>query len=206
MTTLGLHQLTSVSRVCSKNSRAICFRRKRLQKLFKLVFIKYSQAYNFINKETITQMFSCECCEIFKNSFFIEHLQWLFQFLHVKTLELFAALIMSWMPSFCVFEWSYRACLFKFVILKYVLLSTIINDRRTWRVSSIFVLFGKKIFLWNDLSFLDVICFSVSLQWMSLEFIWRVEEMITYIHFFSILGVILHRVLAIQAVVFLLQY
>ena len=94
MTALGLHQLTSLSRVCSKNSRAICFRRKRLQKLFKLVFIKYSQAYNFINKETITQMFSCECCEIFKNSFFIEHLQWLFQLFHVKTLELFAALIL----------------------------------------------------------------------------------------------------------------
>ena len=28
----------------------------------------------FNNKETPTQVFSCEYCEIFKNSFFIEHL------------------------------------------------------------------------------------------------------------------------------------
>ena len=26
-------------------------------------------------KETPGQLFSCECCEIFKNSFFIEHLR-----------------------------------------------------------------------------------------------------------------------------------
>ena len=35
------------------------------------------QACNFIKKETPTQMFSCEFCEIFKNTFFIEHLRWL---------------------------------------------------------------------------------------------------------------------------------
>ena len=33
------------------------------------------QACNFINKETLAQMFSCEFCEIFKSTFFIEHLQ-----------------------------------------------------------------------------------------------------------------------------------
>ena len=31
----------------------------------------------FIRKETPTQVFSCEYCKISKNSFFIEHLQWL---------------------------------------------------------------------------------------------------------------------------------
>ena len=32
---------------------------------------------NFIKKETLQQMFSCEFCEISKNTFFIEHLLWL---------------------------------------------------------------------------------------------------------------------------------
>ena len=30
---------------------------------------------NFIKKETLAQVFSCEFCEIFKNAFFIEHLR-----------------------------------------------------------------------------------------------------------------------------------
>ena len=32
------------------------------------------QASNFIKKETVAQVFSCEFCEIFKNAFFTEHL------------------------------------------------------------------------------------------------------------------------------------
>ena len=36
---------------------------------------------NFIKKETPIRVFFCEFCEIFKNPFFIEHLQWLL--LHV---------------------------------------------------------------------------------------------------------------------------
>ena len=33
-----------------------------------------SEACNFIKKETLAQVFSCEFCEIFKNTFFTEHL------------------------------------------------------------------------------------------------------------------------------------
>ena len=36
-----------------------------------------AEVYNFIKKETLAQVFSCEFCEIFKNTFFIEHLWWL---------------------------------------------------------------------------------------------------------------------------------
>ena len=32
------------------------------------------QLYNFIKKETLTQVFSCEFCEILKSTFLIEHL------------------------------------------------------------------------------------------------------------------------------------
>ena len=35
-------------------------------------------ACNFITKETLTQLFSCEFYEVFRNTFFIEHLWWLF--------------------------------------------------------------------------------------------------------------------------------
>ena len=35
------------------------------------------KACNFIKKETLTQVFSCEFGEIFKNTFFIEYLWWL---------------------------------------------------------------------------------------------------------------------------------
>ena len=30
-----------------------------------------------MKKETLTQVLSCEFCEIFKNNFFIEHIWWL---------------------------------------------------------------------------------------------------------------------------------
>ena len=37
-------------------------------------FLIKLQAYNFIKKETLTQVFSCEFCKIFKNTYFTEHL------------------------------------------------------------------------------------------------------------------------------------
>ena len=41
-------------------------------------FIKFqASACNFIKKETLVQVFFCEFCEIFKNTFFIKHLRWL---------------------------------------------------------------------------------------------------------------------------------
>ena len=33
------------------------------------------QACSFIKKESVAQVFSCEFCEIFKNTFFTEHLR-----------------------------------------------------------------------------------------------------------------------------------
>ena len=35
---------------------------------------KENEACNFIKKKTLAQVFSCEFCEISKNTFFIEHL------------------------------------------------------------------------------------------------------------------------------------
>ena len=36
-----------------------------------------SEACNLIKKETLAQVFSCEFCEIPKNTFFTEHFRWL---------------------------------------------------------------------------------------------------------------------------------
>ena len=35
----------------------------------------WSKAFNFIKKDTPTQVFSCKYCEIFKNTYFEEYLQ-----------------------------------------------------------------------------------------------------------------------------------
>ena len=36
-----------------------------------------AEAYNFIKKGTLAQVFSCEFCEILRTPFYIEHLWWL---------------------------------------------------------------------------------------------------------------------------------
>ena len=38
------------------------------------VLLKQLQTYNIIKKETLTQLFSCEFCKMFHNTFFTEHL------------------------------------------------------------------------------------------------------------------------------------
>ena len=66
----------------------------------KKVFLKVSQnqqvnrpqARNFIKKETLTQMFSCEFCQIFKNTFFIEHLRTASSVLNLKNYGLLKTL------------------------------------------------------------------------------------------------------------------
>ena len=42
-----------------------------------LVFNKVPKTCNIIKKEALAQVFSYEFCEVFKNTFFIEHLWWL---------------------------------------------------------------------------------------------------------------------------------
>ena len=53
------------------------------------------QACNFTRKETPTQVFSCEFCEIFRNIFFMEHLRWLLLNLRILNFRLFIFLNMT---------------------------------------------------------------------------------------------------------------
>ena len=46
----------------------------KLRKIHRVSFLIKLQACNFIKKETLAQVFSCEFCEISKNTFFTEHL------------------------------------------------------------------------------------------------------------------------------------
>ena len=41
------------------------------------LFFNKAETCNFIKNETLVQVFSCEFCEISKNTYFIEHLWWL---------------------------------------------------------------------------------------------------------------------------------
>ena len=59
----------------------------------KKVFLEVSQnsqevaggaACNFIKKETLAQVFSCEFCEISKNTLFTEHPRWLILYVSLK--------------------------------------------------------------------------------------------------------------------------
>ena len=61
-----------------------------------VIFITYfkrwclrPQACNFIKKETLTQVFSCEFCEISKNTLFTENLWWLLLMLVAMTIFCF---------------------------------------------------------------------------------------------------------------------
>ena len=51
-----------------------------------LFFNKVARAYacNFIKKETVAQLFSCEFCETFKSIFLTEHLWWLLWSIHLR--------------------------------------------------------------------------------------------------------------------------
>ena len=60
------------------------------------------QACNFIERETLAQVFCCEFCEIFKNTFLTEHLRWVFLKL-AKHRSLNAVLILQrCIQNFCV--------------------------------------------------------------------------------------------------------
>ena len=60
------HEGYSVKKVFLEISQNSCARDSFL--------IKLQATCNFIKKESLAQVFSCESCEVSKNTFFIEHL------------------------------------------------------------------------------------------------------------------------------------
>ena len=85
---------------CSKKFRAIHRKTSVLESfLNKVAGLK---TCNFI-KKTLTQSFSCEYCEIFKNKFFIEHLRWLGV---IPEKEMFSFLLLHRYLLFPFFYWN----------------------------------------------------------------------------------------------------
>ena len=75
-----VQRLSEVTRRCSLNKGFL----KISQNLQENTCVRVSfliklqgEACNFIKKETLVQMFLCEFCKIFKDTFFIEHFPWL---------------------------------------------------------------------------------------------------------------------------------
>ena len=61
-----------------------------------------AEACNFIKKETLAQVFSCELCETSKNTFFIEHLRWILLFLEKSYLNSDLLIMTYIMFIFCL--------------------------------------------------------------------------------------------------------
>ena len=53
------------------------FRQKKGKRKIRVKFRSILRIFNIFKKETPTQVFSCKICDIFKNAFFVENLQWL---------------------------------------------------------------------------------------------------------------------------------
>ena len=63
------HRRCSIKKNSQNSQENTCARASFLIKL-------QSETCNFIKKRTLAQVLSCEFCEIFKNTFFTEHLWW----------------------------------------------------------------------------------------------------------------------------------
>ena len=61
-----------------KDIRIFCFSKRLCWQMINTKVVGYDsrrgQPYSLIKKEALAQVFSCEFCEIFKNTFFTEHL------------------------------------------------------------------------------------------------------------------------------------
>ena len=80
--------------------------------LFQSLFFPEVSAWNFIKKETLSQVFSCGFCEEFKNTFFIEHLPWLLLSLSITSgFPMFSVGHRKWLSvtsGFLMFSMGYR--------------------------------------------------------------------------------------------------
>ena len=73
--TLTIMLTRSRHQKCSATNFAKFTRKHLCQSVFLNKIADQAWAYNFIKKETLAQVFSCEFWEISKNTFFIEHLR-----------------------------------------------------------------------------------------------------------------------------------
>ena len=72
----------------------MCSEKNVFVKSLQISYEKYLYRSQFLNKETPTEVFSCEICEIFRTPFLTEHLRWLLLYhckIHLSPPVLFQA-------------------------------------------------------------------------------------------------------------------
>ena len=84
-----------------------CFHEKEIiyqkyETLLKSLFNKVTglKSCNFIKERLLTQLFSCEYCEIFKNNFFIKYLSWLLLKVWSTSEQFFTEVMLFWCRYF----------------------------------------------------------------------------------------------------------
>ena len=77
--------------VQKQSPEAFC--KKRCPKKFRKIQRKTPEPCNFTNKQTLAQLFSCEFCEISKNTFFTEHFGRLLLFLVIVVVTSISAIL-----------------------------------------------------------------------------------------------------------------
>ena len=74
----------------------MCSEKNVFVKSLQISYEKYLYRSQFLNKETPTEVFSCEICEIFRTPFLTEHLRWLLLYhckIHLSPPVLFQAFL-----------------------------------------------------------------------------------------------------------------
>ena len=131
------------------------------------MFLEISQNYglNFIKKETLAQVFSCEFCEIAKNAFLTEHLRWLLLIL-VPTDALFLVNFLFLISYFfCVCEAFQKQPPEVFYKKRRLL-----RNFADWSLFSLEKQHRRSCFPVSFAKFLRTICFVEQLQWLFLSF------------------------------------
>ena len=77
----GILRLNKIMPRLVTTSKCLQLNCQQIQQL--LFLLKFLASRNFIKKETLAQVFSCECCQISQNTFFTKHLRCLLLLLHI---------------------------------------------------------------------------------------------------------------------------
>ena len=93
------------------------------------------KACNFVKKETLVQMLSCEFCEILKNTFFIEHLWCLLQ----QVFDLFVQNILNFLFKAIINYYIWMTSIQKHTILTFLKSRLLI-----WHISAVHWQLGRE--------------------------------------------------------------
>ena len=86
-----------------KKNVSITWKASKVVFLFWEAVVQRCSVKKVLKKESLAQVFSCEFCEISKNTFFIEHLWWLLLYFILQNLRIME---IDWSSFFQNYEWK----------------------------------------------------------------------------------------------------